>query len=208
MGYLSRIGRRTNRPGRGALQMEDVLPRLASQGAGRQGSRTVIASVGLIAGAQEIAANFILRLAEAGYQTLAVDANLNRPALHHYFMVNNERGLGSLLGSSEAPHRYLQPSSVQNVTVLAAEPSAADRLSLLGTEDLFHRVSLVADRFDCVVADCTCLPAALVATVAAGADQILLLAEQNVTPLRQMTDYLDLLRSKNTVEPSLILVHG
>jgi Flp pilus assembly CpaE family ATPase len=52
------------------------------------------------------------------------------------------------------------------------------------------------------------LPAAVIATVAKSADSILIIAEQNATSLRTMSEFIDLLREKETVEPSVVLVHA
>jgi Flp pilus assembly CpaE family ATPase len=59
-----------------------------------------------------------------------------------------------------------------------------------------------------VIVDCTRLPPAVIATVAKSADSILIIAEQNATSLRTMSEFIDLLRDKETVEPSVVLVHA
>jgi Mrp family chromosome partitioning ATPase len=208
MNYLSPSIRRAARRHANSSQMDDVLPQLASHAAGQHSSRIVIASVGSIDGSTEIAANLAARSAARGFRTLAIDANLHEPTMHHFFAVANERGLSRLLGSRDAPNRLLQPTSIPNLTVLPAGPSIGDGLSLLTTEDIFHRVSPMGNKFDCVIVDCTRLPAAVIATVAKSADSILIIAEQNATSLRTMSEFIDLLREKETVEPSVVLVHA
>lgn len=208
MNYLGTVTRRSAWRRAPSSQMDDVLPELASHAARQQGSRIVIGSVGAIGGSQEIAASLVERSAARGYRTLAVDANLHEPSLHRFFAVANERGLWRLLASNDAPHRFLQATAVPNITVLPAGPRIDDGLGFLVTEDIFHRVQPVAAKFECVIVDCTRLPPPVVATVAKSADSILILAQQNATPLRKLGEFLDLLREKQTVEPSVVLVHA
>ncbi|HEY4356903.1 MAG TPA: polysaccharide biosynthesis tyrosine autokinase [Acidobacteriaceae bacterium] len=72
-------------------------------------------------GANEVAANYAVALAQAGYRVLLVDADLREPSLHGAFGLENRSGLRDLL--KETPNADAAPqlvAKVKNLFVLAA----------------------------------------------------------------------------------------
>lgn len=191
-----------------SAQLDAVLPALAQgrpvQHAAR---RVVLASVGEIQSSQTLAADVTKTCALRGYRTLAIDANLHEPLLHRIFAGDNVRGLSNLLSSNvEAPHRLIQPTGIANLSLLPAGPPLPNGSSLLSSEDVFHRVEPVAYRFDFVVLDASRLPPVLVATLAEHADSIVLFTRRHVTPVARLARFVELMRAKHTVQPSVLLL--
>jgi cellulose biosynthesis protein BcsQ len=71
---------------------------------------------------------------------------------------------------------------------------------------VFHRVDPIARKFDYVIVDCSGLPPVLAASVAEGADSIIIFTQRNSTPLRQLSSFVDMLRAKGTVQPAVLIV--
>jgi Mrp family chromosome partitioning ATPase len=189
-------------------QLDAVLPALA---AGRPlqhvARRVVIASAGSLDFSQQLAADVARTCALRGYRTLAIDTNLHDPMLHEILGTPNLRGLSNLLGNhSESPHRLIEPTGVPNLAIIPAGPPPPNGSSLLSSEDVFHRVEPIARRFDFLVADCTRLPPVLAASIGERADSIVLLTRRHKTPLRQLSKFVELMRAKGTVQPSILLV--
>lgn len=190
-----------------SAQLDSLLPTLAAGGSThRIPRRVVVTSVGDLEQAQQIAANVARTCASKGYRTLVIDANLRQPVLHELFGTANERGLSTLLAGTEAPNRLCQPTNVANLALIPSGPRTANGSSLLSSEDVFHRVDPIARKFDYVVVDCSRLPTVLAASVAESADSILLLTERHSTTMRQLTDFVEVLRAKGTVQPSVLIV--
>ena len=191
-----------------SAQLDAVLPALASaRPVHHAARRVVLASVGEIEFSQTLAADVARTCATRGYRTLAIDANLHEPMLHEIFAVDNYRGLSNLLSSSsEAPHRLLQATGIPNLALLPAGPPPPNGSSLLSSEDVFHRVEPIAGRFDFVVVDGSRLPPVLAATMGERADSIVLFTRRHVTPMARLARFVELMRSKRTVQPSILLV--
>ncbi|HVM38951.1 MAG TPA: hypothetical protein VM265_11270 [Sphingomicrobium sp.] len=190
-------------------QIDGLLPALAAGGtAQRSAHRVVLATVGEIGSAPAIVTNVARTCARKGYRTLVVDANLNAPFLHEVFGADNSRGLSTLLSSTQPPNRLWQPTIVPNLALMTAGPAPANGSSLLTTEHVFHRVDGISRHFDYVIVDCSRLSAVLAASVAADADSVIIFTMRHSTPMRQLSSYLDVLRSKGTVQPSVVLVES
>jgi Mrp family chromosome partitioning ATPase len=188
-------------------QLQGLLPALASGGPlHRLPRRVALASVGEIPSSQTIAANIARSCANRGFRTLVVDANLQQPMLHRLFGAENEQGLSTLLSGREPPNRLSQPTKVANLAIIPSGPRLANGSSLLTSEDVFHRLDPVARKFDYVIVDCTRLSPVLAASVGEDADSIIVLAERHATPMRQLSDFLDVLRAKGTVQPAVLIV--
>jgi capsular exopolysaccharide synthesis family protein len=188
-------------------QLEQLLPVLAAgRTVHRSPRRVVVTGVEMLEGSPLISANLAITCAAKGFRTLVVDANLHDPTLHELFGVENTRGVSTLLSSTDPPNRLPQPTSVPNLAVIAAGPIHPHGPSLLSTERLFHRLEPIARRFDYLIVDCSMLAPVIAGRVSEGADNILLLARRHSTSMRELQNFLEILRSEETVEPSVLLI--
>jgi capsular exopolysaccharide synthesis family protein len=81
------------------------------------------------------AANLAVVFAQANYRTVIVDADLRHPALHEVFEVNNEVGLGDMLGSPDIRiEDCIQDTSVNNLKILTSGMPLLDPSERLGSE--------------------------------------------------------------------------
>ena len=81
------------------------------------------------------AANLAVVFAQANYRTVIVDADLRHPALHEVFEVNNEVGLGDMLGSTDIKiEDCIQDTSVNNLKILTSGMPLLDPSERLGSE--------------------------------------------------------------------------
>jgi capsular exopolysaccharide synthesis family protein len=188
-------------------QIDELLPALsAGQAAQRSAHRVVLATVGEIDASTAIVTNVARTCAKKGYRTLVIDANLDEPFLHEVFGADNSRGLSTLLSSTQPPNRLWQPTRISNLALMTAGPTPAHGSSLLSTEHVFHRVDAISRHFDYVIVDCSRLSAVLAASVAADADSVIIFIMRHLTQMRQLSNYLDVMRSKGTVQPSVVIV--
>ncbi|MEO7841069.1 MAG: polysaccharide biosynthesis tyrosine autokinase [Anaerolineales bacterium] len=94
-------------------------------------------------------ANLAVVFAQANYRTVIVDADLRHPALHEVFEVNNEVGLGDLLGSTDIKiEDCIQDTSVNNLKILTSGMPLLDPSERLGSErmkDILDELKSVAE---------------------------------------------------------------
>src|SRR5687767_1472089 len=94
------------------------------------------------------AANLAVVFAQANYKTVIVDADLRHPALHEFFEVNNEVGLGDILSSTDFRiEDCVQDTSVKNLKILSSGTPLLDPSERLGSErmkDILDELKSVA----------------------------------------------------------------
>jgi len=116
--------------------------------------RTVlITSAGPAEGKTITAANLALTLAQAGFGTLLVDADLRRPSVHNLFEISNQEGLTSLLLQDNPAADYAQATNVPNLWVLPSGPLPPNPSELLGSNRMAARVKELSQLADYVIFD-------------------------------------------------------
>ncbi len=112
-----------------------------------------------------VAANLGIAFAQAGNNTIIVDADLRRPSQHHLWGISNERGLTSLLAQdSNLSSPPLQSTEVPNLMILPSGPLPAVPADLLSHHRLTEVIGVLKARATYIIFDS---PPALVATDAA-----------------------------------------
>ncbi|HEY8446663.1 MAG TPA: polysaccharide biosynthesis tyrosine autokinase [Thermomicrobiales bacterium] len=105
-------------------------------------------------GKSTIAANLAVTLAQAGFVTALVDADLRRPAQHRIFGGGTERGLSTLLSSPERPWSWAaQATMVPNLTLIPAGPLPPNPADLLSLERMRELLAELREAFDVIVID-------------------------------------------------------
>ena len=110
-------------------------------------------------------ANLGVVMAQAGQRVILVDTDLRRPTLHRIFGLSNDSGLTSALFNEDSDvDRWLQPTEVENLRVLASGPLPPNPSELLGSQRMERLVEKLKAHADVVLFDS---PPSLVVTDAA-----------------------------------------
>lgn len=136
-------------------------------------------------GKSTMAANLAVTLAQAGFVTALVDADLRRPSQHRIFGVGNDRGLSTLLSAPDRPWDWgAVPTMLPNLTLVPAGPLPPNPADLLSLERMRELLTEMRQTFDVIVLD---TPPALVVSdpliVAAHVDGMILVTRSGKTRL-------------------------
>jgi Mrp family chromosome partitioning ATPase len=122
-------------------------------------SRNSIHVVGLMScksgeGVTSIAAPLAAAAAEhLQLRTILVDCNLNHPGVHRICGVQASPGLRTALRESERLSEFIQPTAVENLSVLTAGDVKAGTILDGGSPNLSHVFSQLRSTFDLIVVD-------------------------------------------------------
>ncbi len=99
-------------------------------------------------------ANLAVSMAQGDKQTILVDADLRRPALHAIFGLKNDQGLTSLfIDRKNAVEPVLQKTSVPNLQVLTSGPLPPNPAELLGSPRMLEIIETLKARADIILFD-------------------------------------------------------
>ncbi len=100
-------------------------------------------------------ANLGVMMAQAGFKTVIVDADLRRPALHKIFQLSNSEGLTDLLGLPEfAFDNYLLKNvGVENLRIITSGPLPANPAELLNSPRVIELLHHLAKSTDVIILD-------------------------------------------------------
>jgi len=104
-------------------------------------------------GKSTTAANLAVVMAQSGLKTVLVDADLRRPTLQKYFPRDPERGLLRLLSDGIRVEEAVQPSGVENLSLLLCNSVHQAPSELLGSERAREAFGLLGSSYDVVVID-------------------------------------------------------
>jgi capsular exopolysaccharide synthesis family protein len=142
-----------------------------------------ISSAGPGEGKSTTAANLAVAMAQAGFSTVLVDADLRRPTQHKIFGVPNQRGLSSLL--SRQPGSWLSAAvetRVPDLTLIPSGPLPPNPADLLATERIRALLDDIGKAVDVVVIDTPPILAASDALlIGTKADGIMLVSRDSKT---------------------------
>ncbi|MBI4494677.1 MAG: polysaccharide biosynthesis tyrosine autokinase [Chloroflexi bacterium] len=113
----------------------------------------LMTSAGPGEGKSTTAANLAAALAQAGFRTLLIDADLRRPSVHQLFELPNRSGLTTLLLQECAAEEYLQATTVPNLRVLPSGPIPPNPSELLASRRMSARLKEFAQLADYVILD-------------------------------------------------------
>lgn len=115
----------------------------------REVASLAITSAGPREGKSTITANLAVAMAQAGFSTVVVDADLRRPSQHRIFDLRNDRGLTTLLVRDDHDWRWAaSPVAGMPLHVLPSgplPPNPADLLSVGRFQELMNRMSKEVD---------------------------------------------------------------
>jgi succinoglycan biosynthesis transport protein ExoP len=155
-------------------------------------------------GKTTVAANLAVTLAQAGFVTALVDADMRRPNLHTIFGVPNVRGLSDMLKSADLPwKRAVVASGIPNLVLLTSGALPKNPSDLLSGDRLGDVLDEMKKSFDVIVVDTApVLPVSDALLVAAQVDGVVLVAQSG----RTRTD--DLRQAANMLRRGMVRIVG
>ncbi|MCJ0534383.1 CpsD/CapB family tyrosine-protein kinase [Enterococcus cecorum] len=135
-------------------QYRTVRTNLQFAVAGDQPLRSMaVVSSGPGEGKSTSSANLAVVFAQAGRRVLLVDADMRKATIHKTFGLSNEVGLSNLVSGQQSASSVIQPSGVDNLSVMTAGPTPPNPAELLNS----HRMNVVIEElyqmFDLIVFD-------------------------------------------------------
>lgn len=128
------------------------------------------------------AANLAVTYAQEGKRVLVVDADLRKPALHHWFNVSNLSGLTSVLMNESPWQNAVKPTDVEGLSVLASGPTPPNPTEMLNSNKMNQLIEEFKAQYDLVIFDGP--PALLMSDsliIAAKCDGVLIVVSGGVT---------------------------
>jgi polysaccharide biosynthesis transport protein len=100
------------------------------------------------------AANLAVVMAQAGANTLLIDADLRRPTQHEVFELDNNVGLSLLLSKNPLPlDSVRQNSSIENLRIITSGPLPPNPAELLGSKRMAALLDTLKQQTDFIVMD-------------------------------------------------------
>lgn len=133
-------------------QYRTVRTNLQFAVAGDQPLRSMaVVSSGPGEGKSTSSANLAVVFAQAGRRVLLVDADMRKATVHKTFGLSNEVGLSNLVSGQQSASSVIQPSGVDNLSVMTTGPTPPNPAELLNS----HRMNVVIEElyqmFDLIV---------------------------------------------------------
>ena len=144
----------------------------------------LVTSSGPGEGKSTTAANLAVVMAQTGQKVILVDTDLRRPVIHKTFGVPNNVGITTALlaGQDIDLAAYVQPTEIENLTVLTSGPIPPNPSELLGSHRMAHVIEQLSQVADLLIFD---TPPVLVVTDASvlgrQVDGVLLVADAGGT---------------------------
>jgi capsular exopolysaccharide synthesis family protein len=137
-------------------------------------------------------------LARAGKSVVLVDADMRRPAVHHYLDLPNKTGTSNFLSGDDNLETSVIATSIPNVSVLPGGPVPPSAAELLAGDRLLLLVRVLAERFDFVIVDSPpMLGLADATSISRSVEGVVYVIEAHRTPVRGVRSALDRLRAAN-----------
>jgi len=97
--------------------------------------------------------NLAVTFAQQYKKVLIIDADLRRPRVHKVFNLENRQGLTEVLVNQLDPHKLIQPTFVENLSVLPTGVIPPNPSELLGSQRMKDLLSLLKKDFDYILLD-------------------------------------------------------
>jgi capsular exopolysaccharide synthesis family protein len=97
-------------------------------------------------------ANLAITMAQSGRRTILVDCDLRRPSLHTLFGADNDTGLTTMI-LDETAASSLQPTTVENLSLLTSGPVPPNPADLLGSRQVERVLENLLENADIILLD-------------------------------------------------------
>jgi capsular exopolysaccharide synthesis family protein len=162
------------------------------------GHSVVITSTGPSEGKTVISSSLAITLAQAGQRTLVVDADMRRPRMHEALGRPQAPGLSNVLVGDATLEQAARPTSVPNLSVLAAGQIPPNPAELLGSKKYAELLGELKKRYDWIVIDAPpVMPVTDASIVANTAGGVVFVIGSEMTPRQTASTAVEQLRSAN-----------
>lgn len=164
-----------------------------------EGSRSVVVtSTGPHEGKTVVSSSLAITLAQAGLRTIVVDADMRRPRMHEALGRSQEPGLSNVLVGEASLDDATRPTSVPNLTLLAAGHIPPNPVELLCSPRYAELIAELKRRYDWVVIDAPpVMPVTDAAVVANASSGVIFVVGAEMTPRQTAATAVEQLRSAN-----------
>ncbi len=112
-----------------------------------------VASARRFEGTSTVAAHLALSEAQAGKRVVLIDANLRDPALHHFFGLQNDQGLSTVLARTSSDLSPLLQHGPHGLKILASGPVPPNPTELLDSVRLVELLAVLREQADIIIVD-------------------------------------------------------
>ncbi|KYH44979.1 hypothetical protein AZH51_13860 [Branchiibius sp. NY16-3462-2] len=170
------------------------------------GNIFVVTSCERFDGRTTVAANLAIALAEAGKNTVLIDADLHEAAIARSLRLSEDPGLTDVLMGDCTLADAVRPSGVAKLSVLTSGELPENPNELLGSSQMSEVLASCASSYDFVVVDSPPLLSVADAVALTGASATaLVVVEANKTSRPQLSRALDSLTTAGAVPGGIIL---
>lgn len=150
--------------------------------------------------------NFATTLAQQGFRTLLVDADLRKPSISRmFFGINRKPGLSEVLMGTVALENAVNPAGIEGLSVLTAGGLSSHPSELLGGKKFRDFLADALQRYDRVVVDSAPLLAVSdTLLIATSADVVCMVVRSFMTPRKMVNRALKSLREVKVKPAGLI----
>lgn len=105
-------------------------------------------------GKSQITANLAVVMAQAGYKTILIDADLHRPTQHEIFKIDNTFGLSDILMSKQMPKDFYQETSIHGLSLITSGSFLPNPSEWLGSTQMYNLIEkLKEEKFHTIIFD-------------------------------------------------------
>ncbi len=105
-------------------------------------------------GKSQTVANLGVIMAQAGYKTVIIDADLHRPTQHDIFNLTNNYGLSDVLTTSELPAHLTQPTEINGLSIITSGSFLPNPAEWLGSSRMYELIEkLKEQKFHTIIFD-------------------------------------------------------
>ncbi|MBI5789572.1 MAG: polysaccharide biosynthesis tyrosine autokinase [Candidatus Schekmanbacteria bacterium] len=97
--------------------------------------------------------NLGIMYAKENKKVLLIDTDLRRPSLHQFFNLSNREGITSLLLEAATAEKTIQPTGIENLSVLASGPTPPDTGSLIKSNKMRELIDKLEVMYDLLIFD-------------------------------------------------------
>ena len=97
--------------------------------------------------------NTAMMFALNGARVLLIDADVRNPSCHKVMGMNNRSGLTELVSGQLGMHEVIQPTTVQNLSIITAGTSPPNPTVLLGSNKFYTTLMALQQYYDCICID-------------------------------------------------------